>query len=334
VLRYIVRRLLAVIPVLFGVSVIVFSFVHLLPGDPARAILGERATPELVAQLHESLGLGRPLWDQYLEYITQLIHGNLGVSIYSNVPVAQEFFSRFPATLELAVGALVFGVGLGIPLGYHAACHSGGWTDGMVTFLSLAGVAIPIFVLGPTLQYVFGARLHMLPTSGQIDPRILFTRQTNFVLVDAFFQRRPDAVFSALQHLMLPAITLGMTPFAMIARITRTSVQEVANEDYVRTARAKGLGPNRVSARHVMRNAWLPVLTILGLQIGVLLAGAVIAETVFAWNGVGSLVVSAIFDRDYFVIQSAILIFALIFLLTNLVVDIGYAFLDPRLRYQ
>lgn len=333
-LKYIVRRLLAAIPVLFGLSIILFAFVHLLPGDPSRAILGQHATPEAIARIRENLGLDKPLWQQYLIYLNQLAHLDLGTSIITGAPVATDFAARFPGTVELTLAALIVAVGVGIPLGRLAGRHNQGWTDGTVTVISLLGISIPIFVLGLTLQWIFGAQLHWLPTSGRIDPRLDVKTITGFMLIDTLVAGRPEAFVDAIRHLVLPAIALGSIPLAIITRITRASVLDVANEDYVRTARAKGLTERRVDDRHVMRNAWLPVVTVIGLQVGGLLAGAVITETIFAWTGVGRWVVDAIGDRDYFIIQSSILIFALIFLAVNLVVDILYAYLNPRIRYS
>jgi peptide/nickel transport system permease protein len=330
---FILRRLLGTIPVLVGLSIVLFVFVHLLPGNPARSILGEHATPEAVAQLTEDLGLNRPLWEQYLLYIKQLAHGDLGTSVINNQPVLSEFMTRFPATVELALASLLFATLLGIPLGKLAARRPHSWVDGGVTVVSLLGVSVPIFVLGLTLQYIFGVKLGILPTSGQLDARLSVPRSTNFVLIDTLLAGDWSAFLDALRHLVLPAVALGFIPMAMIARITRASVLDVTHEDYVRTARAKGLSKRRVNNRHIMRNAWLPVTTVIGLQVGSLLAGAVVTETVFSWNGVGSWVVGAIGNRDYFVIQSSILIFGLIFVLVNLTVDIAYAFLNPRIRY-
>jgi peptide/nickel transport system permease protein len=332
--RYIVRRLLAAIPVLFGLSIVLFAFIHLIPGDPAAVILGQHATPDLVAQVREQLGLDKPLWQQYLDYMSRLLTGDFGKSIINNRPILDEFMRRFPATIELTVGALIFAVGLGIPLGRYAARHAQGAGDAMVTVVSLLGISIPIFVLGLTLQYIFAVQLRWLPASGRLDPRLAIEYHTNFVLIDTLIDGNPAAFVNGLQHLILPSIALGSIPLAIITRITRASVLDVANEDYVRTARAKGLTERRVDGRHIMRNAWLPVVTVIGLQVGGLLAGAVITETVFAWNGVGSWTVDAIQNHDYFVVQSSILIFALIFLMVNLVVDVGYAFLNPRIRYS
>jgi peptide/nickel transport system permease protein len=334
VIKYIIRRLLGAIPVLFGLSIVLFAFIHLLPGDPAATILGQHARPELVEAMRHRLGLDLPLWQQYLNYMADLFQGNLGRSFVNNRSVVDDFFVRFPGTIELTLAALAFAVGLGIPLGRWAARKPQSFSDGFITVLSLVGVSIPIFVLGLSLQYVFAVQLKILPASSRIDPRLEVPFVTNFLLIDTLLAGRPDAFVDSLRHLVLPAIALGSIPLAIITRITRASVLDVSNEDYVRTARAKGLTEKRVDGRHIMRNAWLPVVTVIGLQVGGLLAGAVITETVFAWNGVGKWVVEAIEAHDYFVIQSSILIFALIFLVVNLVVDIGYAFLNPRIRYS
>jgi peptide/nickel transport system permease protein len=333
VLKYVVRRLLAAIPVLFGLSVVVFAFVHLLPGDPVAALLGQHATPELREQIRAQMGLDKPLYEQYFIYLGQLAQGDLGKSVINNRPVIDELLRRFPATVELTTAALLFAIGLGIPLGRLAARFPQRWPDGVVTFISLLGISIPIFVLGYTLQYFFGAQLQWLPATGRINPRLGIDVVTNLMLVDTLLVGRLEAFADALLHLILPAIALGSIPLAIITRITRASVLDVSNEDYVRTARAKGLAERRVDSRHVMRNAWLPVVTVIGLQVGGLLAGAVITETVFSWSGVGSYIVNAIQDHDYLVVQSTILVFALIFLVVNLGVDVAYAFLNPRIRY-
>ena len=332
-LRYIVRRLLGAIPVLFGLTIILFAFIHLLPGDPAEAILGQHQRPELVEALRHRLGLDLPLYQQYLIYMNQLIHGDLGNSFIDNRPVLSGFVARFPGTIELTVAALIFAAGLGIPLGRYAARRPQTFGDGFVTVISLIGVSIPVFVLGLSFQYIFAVQLKILPATTRLDPRIQIPTPTGFMLVDTLLAGRPDAFVDSLRHLILPAIALGSIPFAIITRITRASVLDVANEDYVRTARAKGLTEKRVDNRHVMRNAWLPVITVVGLQVGGLLAGAVITETIFAWTGVGRWVVDSIQNHDYFVVQNSILIFAVIFLLVNLLVDITYAFLNPRIRY-
>jgi peptide/nickel transport system permease protein len=334
VLRFVIRRILGSIPVLFGLSVILFLFLRLLPGDPALAILGQHATPQLVAQLHETLGLNKPLYVQYLDWLGQLLHGNFGSSIIDSRSVADNFALKFPLTVELTIAAMIFAVGLGIPLGRLAARHPNGWIDGFVTVLSLFGISIPIFVLGYTLAFVFAVQLHWLPSYGPLDPRLSVNAVTNLPIIDAVLSKNPMAVIDSISHLILPAIALGSIPLAIVTRITRASVIEVSNEDYVRTARAKGLTQRRVDDRHIMRNAWLPVTTVIGLQVGSLLAGAVLTETVFNWQGVGSWVVTSIQNHDYIVVQSLILIFATIFLTVNLIVDISYAFLNPRIRYS
>jgi peptide/nickel transport system permease protein len=331
--KYIVRRLIGAIPVLIGLSIILFAFVHLLPGDPATAILGQHATPERVAAMRAYLGLDDPLWQQYLRYVGNLLQGDLGSSVINNQPLLKELLTRFPATIELTVAAMIFAAGLGIPLGRYAARHAQGWSDGMVTLISLLGISIPVFVLGLTLQYIFAVQLGILPAGGRIDPRAGLEIQSNFILIDSLLMGRPDLFWNGITHLILPAIALGSIPLAIITRITRASVLDVTNEDHVRTARAKGLAERRVDNRHIMRNAWLPVVTVIGIQVGGLLAGAVITETVFAWGGVGRFVVQAINNRDYLVVQNTILFFALVFLVVNLIVDVLYAFLNPRIRY-
>ena len=333
-LRFIVRRVLGAIPVLFGLSVVLFLFLRLLPGGgPAEAILGQHATPQLIAQINATQGFDRPLYEQYFSYLGRLLHGDFGSSVLDGRLVLDTFLIRFPATVELTMGALIFAIGLGIPLGRTAARHPNSWIDSIVTVISLFGISIPIFVLGYTLDYVFGVQMHLLPTFGQIDPRLNVPPVTHFAVIDAILYGRWTVV-DALAHLILPSIALGSIPLAVITRITRAAVIDVSNEDYVRTARAKGLSERRVDGRHIMRNAWLPVTTVIGLQVGSLLAGAVLTETVFVWNGVGGWVVSSIQNHDFIVVQSLILIFAAIFLTVNLIVDVGYAFLNPRIRYS
>jgi peptide/nickel transport system permease protein len=331
--KYIVRRLLSTIPVLLGLSIVLFVFVHLLPGDPATALLGQHATPELTARIRAQLGLDKPLWEQYLTYLSKLVRGDLGVSILDNRPILDEFGTRFPGTIELTLGALLFAFGLGIPLGRFAARHVQGIGDGIVTVISLVGVSIPIFVLGYSLQFLFAVDLRWLPASSSLDARLDVPPVTHFILLDALLAGQPGSFVDGVRHLILPSIALGSIPLAIVTRITRASVLDVANEDYVRTARAKGLKERRVDNRHVMRNAWLPVVTVIGLQVGGLLAGAVLTETVFTWDGVGRWVFLAIQGHDYIVVQSVITIFAFIFLMVNLIVDIAYAFLNPRIRY-
>jgi peptide/nickel transport system permease protein len=332
-IKYIIRRVLLAVPVLFGLSIILFAFIHLMPGDPATTILGQHARPELVEALRQRLGLDRPIPVQYIEYLGQVLRGDLGYSFVNNRSVIDEFLLRFPATIELTVAALLIAAGIGVPLGRFAARRPQSAGDAAVTVVSLVGISIPVFVLGLVLGYIFGVQLQLLPASGRLDPRLHFEYITGFLLLDSLVSLRLDVFVDALRHLILPAIVLATWPLAIITRITRASVLDVINEDYVRTARAKGLKEGRVDSRHIMRNAWLPVVTVIGLTVGSLLGGAVITETVFAWSGVGKWMIEAVRSHDYFVIQNTVLILAIIFLLVNLIVDILYAFLNPRIRY-
>ncbi len=335
-LRYVVRRLLLMIPVLLGVSVLLFFWVRALPGSPAESLLGERATPELVAAYKERYGLDQPVWRQYLDYLkTTIGDRDLGVSVATHRQVTDELSQRFPATVELALAAMIFAVGFGIPLGFIAAKRYGGAVDQGSLFLSLIGISVPIFVLAILLKYIFAVRLAWLPSVGRIDLLNFDAKHpTNFYLLDAVIARDWATFWDVSKHLILPAIALGSIPLAIIARITRASVLDVQNEDYIRTARAKGVAPRLVDRRHVLRNALLPVTTVIGLQTGLLLSGAILTETVFAYPGVGSWLRDAIFNRDYPVLQGGILFLAMVFVLVNLVVDVMYAVLNPRIRYS
>jgi len=332
-LRVIVRRLLLLLPILFGVSLLVFIWIRLLPGGPAQGLLGERATPQSIAQINRQFGLNRPIYVQYWRYLDEtVIHLNLGTSISSFRPVTDEIRIRFPATVELALGAMIFAVSFGIPLGILAAKKYGSAFDHGSLLASLIGISIPIFFLGLILKYIFSVRLGWLPSIGREDVLANYSHPTNFYILDAIIERNPAQLWDAIRHLILPAIALGSIPLAIIARITRASVLDVQNEDYVRTARAKGLPPRQVDSRHVLRNAMLPISTIIGLQTGLLLSGAVLTETVFAWPGIGSWLKDAIFSRDYPVLQGGILFLAVVFVVVNLLVDISYAILNPRIR--
>jgi peptide/nickel transport system permease protein len=335
-LRYIVRRLLLLVPILLGVSVLLFFWVRALPGSPAESLLGERATPELVAAYKERYGLDEPVWRQYLDYMqTTVKDRDLGVSVATHREVTEEIRQRFPATVELALAAMIFAVGIGIPLGFFAAKRYGSVFDQASLFLSLLGISVPIFVLAILLKYVFAVRLGWLPSVGRIDLLNFDAKHpTNFYVLDAIITRDWSTLWDVLKHLILPAIALGSIPLALITRITRAAVLDVQNEDYVRTARAKGVSPMTLDRRHVMRNALLPVTTVIGLQTGLLLSGAILTETVFAYPGMGSWLRDAIFNRDYPVLQGGILFLALVFVLVNLVVDLTYAFINPRIRYS
>lgn len=331
-LRFIVRRLLLLVPILLGLSILVFGWIRALPGSPAQTLLGERATPQLVAEVRHQYGLDKPLPIQYWDYVKTVGSGNLGTSITTFRPVSYEIRHRFPATFELALGAMIFAIGLGIPLGFFAAKKYGSLFDQTSLVGSLIGISIPIFFLGLILKYIFAVRLHWLPSIGRED--ILATRAhpTGFFVLDAIIGLDPGGLWDAIRHLILPSIALGSIPLAIVTRITRASVLDVQHEDYVRTARAKGLPPNEVDRRHVLRNALLPISTIIGLQTGLLLSGAVLTETVFAWPGIGSWLTAAIPNRDYPVLQGGILFVAIVFVLVNLIVDISYAIINPRIR--
>ena len=333
--KFIARRLLLLVPILLGLTLLIFIFTRLLPGDPATTLLGERATPENIALVRESLGLDKPLHEQYLQYMGGLLQGDLGRSFITNRDVVDDFLQRFPATVELSLAALIFAIAAGIPLGMLTAKRRGTWVDSWGTVLSLIGISIPIFFLGLMLKWLFAIEFPILPDSGRINLVDYFIpRVTNFMTIDAILAGEWGGFMDALRHLVLPALALGTIPLAVIMRITRASVIDVLNEDYVRTAHAKGLRGNVVDGRHILRNALLPVVTVIGLQTGLLLGGAILTETIFSWGGVGRWVYDAVITRDYQIIQSGVLILALIFVLVNLLVDISYAFLNPRIRHS
>ena len=333
-LRYVVRRLLLLVPILIGLSILLFLWIRALPGSPAQALLGERATPAAVRAIERDLGLDRPIHVQYWSYVKNVAQGEFGVNVISRRPVLEELKERFPATVELAVSALLFAVGVGIPLGFLAAKRYGSVLDHVSLVGSLLGISIPVFVLGLLLKYVFAVELGWLPTVGRISVVRTLEHPTGFYVLDAIIAGDLAALRDVLAHLILPAIALGSIPLAIVARITRAAVLDVQNEDYVRTARAKGLSPVIVDWRHVFRNAMLPVSTIVGLQVGLLLSGAVLTETVFAWAGMGTWLVTAIEFRAYAVLQAGILFLAVVFVFVNLVVDISYAIINPRIRYR
>ncbi|HWH00549.1 MAG TPA: ABC transporter permease [Pilimelia sp.] len=331
-LKFVVRRVLLLVPILLGLSILVFLFVRALPGGPATALLGENATPERVAQVEQAYGLDRPVYEQYVAYMERVVQLDFGTSITTRQPVIEEFVRRFPATVELTVMAMLFAVGVGIPLGFIAARRYGSWIDNASTAGSLIGISIPVFVLAYLLKYVFAVELGWLPSSGRQSPTIFTDHPTGFYVLDGLITGEYAAARDALEHLILPAIALGTIPLAFITRITRAAVLEVGTEDYVRTAEAKGMTKPIVTRRHILRNAMLPVVTVIGLQTGLLLSGAILTETVFAFNGIGSFMAAAIFTRDFPVIQGGILLLAVVFVIVNMLVDISYGFLDPRVR--
>jgi peptide/nickel transport system permease protein len=331
-LRFVLRRLAQMVPVLVGLSLLLFAWIRALPGDPARALLGERATPDGIARVNQAYGFDQPVLEQYFTYVKALLQGDFGSSIQTGQPVMESFLERFPATIELGLTALLLAVVVGVPLGYFAARHQGRPLDTAVVSGSLLGVVTPVFFLAILLKLVFADTLHWLPTALRQDPRIDATHITNFYVLDGLLTQEFDAAWDAMLHLVLPAVALGTIPLAIIVRITRASVAEVQHEDYVRTAEAKGLASSTISRRHVLRNALLPVVTTIGLQAGLLFSGAVLTETVFAFNGIGQYLFEAIGRRDYPVLQGFILFIAIVYSLINLLVDLSYGLIDPRVR--
>ncbi|WP_412029192.1 ABC transporter permease [Deinococcus yunweiensis] len=339
---YLIRRLLRTLLVMLGISLVVFVFVRSIPGDPAIAMLGERATPEAAARLREQLGLNKPwffnpqnpLDAQYPKYVAALVQGDLGAGLKSNIPVWDELRSRFPATAELSLAALVFALAIGLPAGILAALRRNSVWDNLATTISLVGVSMPVFWLGLLLSYFFAVKLGWLPPSARTGNENLLEPVTGLYLLDSLLRGDLRSFWDVLRHLILPAIALGSIPLAIIARITRSSLLEVLGQDYVRTAKAKGLAPNRVTLGHALRNALLPVVTVIGLQAGALLGGAVLTETIFSWPGIGSWVYEAIGQRDYPVIQGGVIFAALVVSVVNLLVDLSYAALDPRIQYR
>ncbi len=304
--HFLLRRLLLTIPVLLGVATLVFALIHLVPGDPVQAMLGESASPEAVAQLRSTLGLDRPLWRQYASYLGGVARGDLGTSLRTNEPVAKAIATRMPATFELALAAMAVAVVIAVPLGILAAVRAGTGTDLAATTAALLGVSVPSFWLGPLLAIVFAVELGWLPVSGR----------------------------GTWAHLLLPAITLGAPLSAMLARMTRASVLEELRELYVLAARARGVSATRAVLVHAVRNSLIPVVTVLGLQLGSVLTGAVITEAIFAWPGVGRLLVQSIASRDYPAVQGCILLIAVTYVATNLATDLMYGTLDPRVRHE
>ena len=333
-LRYVIRRLLFTIPILLGLSFVVFAFVRALPGGPAVALLGERATAGDVEAIERQLGLDRPLHVQYVSYMRNVAQGDLGVTNRSRRPVLEELKQRFPATVELGLSAMFFALVAGVPLGFIAARRYQGLLDQSSLVVSLIGISFPVFFLAILLKYIFGVKFGWLPTIGRLGIEFTLEHPTNFYVLDAVIARDWGALFDVVKHLLLPAIALGTIPLAIVARITRAAVLDVMSEDYVRTAQAKGMSSGVINRRHILRNALLPVVTVVGLQTGLLLTGAILTETIFSWPGVGSWMLNAIRDRDYAILQGGIIFFALMIVLVNLLVDISYAFLNPRIRYR
>ncbi|UDG82575.1 ABC transporter permease subunit [Candidatus Vallotia cooleyia] len=333
-IRFVLHRLGMVIPTFFGITIVTFVLIHLIPGDPIEVMMGERGIdPQAHDEALHRLGLDEELPLQYLRYVGRALHGNLGTSLITNTSVVHEFLARFPATIELSSCAMAFALLLGLPAGVAAALKRGSWLDHTVMGIALTGYSMPIFWWGLLLIMLFSVTLGWTPVSGRIAVEYDIPYITGFMLIDSLLSTDEGAFKSAVPHLILPAVVLGTIPLAVIARMTRSSMLEVLREDYIRTARAKGLSPARVVLVHAMRNALLPIITVIGLQIGTLLAGAVLTETLFSWPGIGKWFIEAIAKRDYPVIQGSILLIATLIILVNLFVDLLYIGFNPRIRY-
>jgi dipeptide transport system permease protein len=333
-IRFLFARLALLVPTFIGVTIVAFGFIRLLPGDPVLLLAGERGlSPERYNQLMEQFGFSEPIWRQYLDYIAGVLTGDLGNSIVTKKPVFDEFMALFPATVELALCAIVIAVALGIPAGILAAVRRGSVADQAIMGTALIGYSMPIFWWGLLLIILFSGILQWTPVSGRISLMYFFPQVTGFMLIDSLLSGQKGAFQSALSHLILPSIVLATIPLAVIARQTRSAMLEVLGEDYVRTARAKGLAPLRVVGLHALRNAMIPVLTTIGLQVGVLLAGAILTETIFSWPGIGKWMIDSIARRDYPVVQGGLLMIALIVMIVNLTVDMLYGLVNPRIRH-
>ena len=331
-ITFIGRRLLQLIPVLFGVSLVVFFMVRAIPGDPAQILLGQTATPEAVAEVRTQLGLDKPVIVQDLLFLRDAATGDLGNSLVEGKPVTTALLDKFPATLELTLAALLFAVVIGVPVGVIAAVRQYSLLDRVTSVIALTGVSMPIFWLAMILVVVFTVNLGLLPFPGRVGNEVSFTSYTGIYTLDTLITLNFPAFWDVLKHLILPAVALGTIPMAVVTRMTRSSMLEVMNEDYVRTARAKGVVPWRVVFRHALRNAMLPTVTVIGLQFGLLMGGAILTETIFTWNGIGQFAIQSIDGRDYAGIQGVVLYGAVFFVLINLLVDVLYAILDPRVR--
>lgn len=333
-INYIFKRLLALIPIIIGVALIVFLIIHLIPGDPAQIMLGERATNEALVALRESMGLNDSLYVQFWKFFSKLPRGDLGRSIMSNNSVMEELLDRFPATIELSIFAMIFAVVVGVPIGIFAATHQNSWFDNFSMMIALIGVSMPVFWLGLMFIWFFAVYLGWFPPSSRITIGIDLNVITNLYVLDSLLTGNFTALQDTLKHLVLPAVAVGTIPMAIIARMTRSSMLEVLKQDYIRTAYAKGVKDRVVIYGHALRNALIPIITVVGLQFGILLGGAILTETIFSWPGVGRYLINAINARDYPIVQGGILFFAITFVLVNLIVDLAYGLVDPRIQYN
>jgi peptide/nickel transport system permease protein len=332
--RYIVRRIIALIPILLGVSILVFSLVRLIPGDPITVMLGEKARVEHIERVREELGFNRPIYIQYVEWLGRVLRGDLGKSIFNLTPVIAELRQRLPATIELVIVAMVIGWVVGIGAGIISAVRQNSWLDIGVMFAALLGVSMPIYWLALILIYALAVNNRIFPPSTRLDVNLDVVRRTGFMLIDTALMGNVKTFLNAVWHLILPGVVLSTSIIPILARLTRASMLEVLRQDYVRTARSKGLRERLVVIRHALKNALLPVVTVMGLQLGSLLGGALLTETIFSWPGMGLWAYQAILRRDYPIVQGAVLVSAVIYVFVNLIVDVSYAFLDPRIHYN
>lgn len=337
-LQFILRRLGLVIPTFIGITLLTFAFVHMIPGDPVTILAGERGiSAERHAQLMAEMGLDKPLYQQYFSYVPNVLHGDLGTSLKSRISVWSEFVPRFQATLELGFCAMLFAVLVGIPVGVLAAVKRGSVFDHTAVGISLTGYSMPIFWWGMMLIMLVSVQLNLTPVSGRISDTVFLDDShplTGFMLIDTLIWGEPGDFIDAVMHMILPAIVLGTIPLAVIVRMTRSSMLEVLGEDYIRTARAKGVSRMRVIVVHALRNALLPVVTVIGLQVGTMLAGAILTETIFSWPGLGRWLIDALQRRDYPVVQGGVLLVACMIILVNLLVDVLYGVVNPRIRHK
>ncbi|CAM4124038.1 ABC transporter permease subunit [Palleronia rufa] len=332
-LKFFLSRLATFVPTFIGVTLISFAFIRVLPGDPIVVMAGERGvSAERYEELRSQYGFDQPLWVQFWEYFTGVLQGDLGESFITNRPVWDEFFSLFPATMELSIVAIIIATALGLPAGVIAAVNRGKFFDRALMSTALIGYSMPIFWWALLLIIVFSGNLGWTPVSGRIGLLYYFDDVTGFMLIDSLLSGQKGAFTSAVSHLILPSIVLATIPLAVIARQTRSAMLEVLSEDYIRTARAKGLSPGRVNGLHALRNAMIPVITVIGLSVGTLLAGAILTETIFSWPGIGKWMVDSIFRRDYPVVQGGLLMIAVIVMIVNLTVDLLYGLINPKIR--
>lgn len=333
--RFIFNKLLLIVPTFIGITIVAFAFVRVLPGDPILLLAGERGIdPERYQQLLVQFGYDRPIYVQYFDYVGGLLQGDFGTSISTKRPVLGEFLTLFPATLELSICAILFAVGIGVPAGIIAAVKRGSFFDQATMGVALTGYSMPIFWLGLLMIILFSGILGWTPVSGRISFLYFFPAVTGFMTIDSLLSGQKGAFQSALSHLILPTLVLGTIPLAVIARQTRSAMLEVLGEDYVRTARAKGMSSFRVIGFHALRNAMIPVITTIGLQVGVLMAGAILTETIFSWPGIGKWMIDSISRRDYGVVQGGLVLIAGIVMLVNLIVDVLYGVINPRIRHK